>query len=60
MTEPSGLPNASAMKPKRSSVLNVRMQAALRERIENEALAQDMTASALVRRVLAQRYEPQR
>ena len=41
----------------RTALLHVRVKPALRERIEAEASEQAVTASAVVRRILAQHYE---
>ena len=53
-------PTLIIARQKRSDVLNIRMQPALRERIEKDAERQKMRASALARKILAQHYEKKR
>ena len=56
--QPTHIP--ASLRQKRSDVLNIRMQPALRERIEKDAERQKMRASALARKILAQHYEKKR
>lgn len=56
--QPTQIP--ASLRQKRSDVLNIRMQPALRERIEKDAERQKMRASALARKILAQHYEKKR
>lgn len=43
--------------PPRTAVVHVRVKAALRERIDADAAARNVTASVVVRRILAKHYE---
>lgn len=46
-----------AKRPARSALIHIRVQPALRERIEADATDQAVTASAVIRRILAKHYE---